>query len=66
MSDEYKTRQEFEEENEDYEEAISKILDEVQSPNPDLNFIEETAAEALGIDIDSEDGEEGDDVEIVA
>jgi len=38
------------EQRDDLEEALGIILDEVQKPNPDIGFIEETASQALEID----------------
>ena len=64
---EYETRQKLQEKNEGYEEAMGLILDEVQKPNPDIGFIEETASEALGIseeiEIDSDSDEDEDEDE---
>ena len=51
---EYQTRQDLLEENAELQGALGEILDEAQKENPDIDFIEGTASEALGIDEDGE------------
>lgn len=58
MSENYETRQDLIDQRDRLEEALSVILDEMKKEEPDLDFVEETTLEALGLSDESdEDGD---------
>jgi hypothetical protein len=55
---EYKTRQDLLDENDELREALGVIFDELQKDDPDLEVLEGTASEALGLEEEDEEEEE--------